>query len=264
VRSALFGGTLGPMWMILLPALIASGGMGRPTRLTALGTAAYVAVWASPISSYQMRFLVPIAPALALLGASACHRIAIASNRVGRNAGAAVQLGLFAVACLNLPPFIALHEPDRVGWSGFLTHVLRNTPLAVVTGRESERSYLSRNVPSYEAWQYANAQLPGDAVILTFSAGDQLYSRRTRIPHDAVMARTAVWTARDAGEAMSALRRLGVTHVLFNRRELPDLEKADLPIASPAVQQACATQYQDHRYRLCRIDYSGVTEGAGR
>jgi hypothetical protein len=60
------------------------------------------------------------------------------------------------------------------------------------------------------------------------------------------------------------LQRLGVTHVLFNRRELPNLEKAGLPIASPVVQHACATQYQDHRYRLCRIDYNGVTEGAVR
>ncbi len=255
MHSALFGGAMGPMWLILLPVLIASGRSNRSTRTIAIGTVAYLVVWASPISSFQMRFLVPIAPALALLGADAWQRVTTAAQSVSRASGRAVQGTLLAIACLNLPPFIELHEADRVGWSGFLTHVLRNAPLAVVTGRESERSYLSRTVPSYAAWQYANAHLPADAVVLTFSAGDQIYSRRTRIPHDSVLSRPAVWTARGPDDVKTALQRLGVTAVLFDVRGLPKLQKDGLPIASPAVQQACTTEYQDRAYRLCRMDF---------
>jgi hypothetical protein len=264
MHSALFGGALGPMWLILLPALIASGRTTRSTRMIAAGTAAYVAVWGSPISSYQMRFLVPITPALALLGADAWQRVTTAARRVSCRSDRAVRGMLLALACLNLPPFTGLHEADRVGWSGFLTHVLRNSPLAVVTGRESEHRYLSRTVPSYAAWQYANAHLPADAVVLTFSGGDQLYSRRTRIPHDSVLGRPAVWTARGADEVRTALQRLGVTDVLFDLRGLPKLQKDGSPIASPAVQQACRTEYEDLAYRLCRMDFNRLTAGAER
>jgi hypothetical protein len=144
-----------------------------------------------------------------------------------------------------------------------LTHVLRNAPVAVVAGRESERSYLSRVLPAYEAWQYANAHLPAGAVVLTFSAGDQLYSRHTRIPHDSVLGRPAVWRARRADDAMTALRRLGVTHVLFDLRELPDLQRQGVPIASPVAQRVCKTEYEDRRYRLCRLEFTALTD-AGR
>ena len=32
------------------------------------------------------------------------------------------------IALLNLPPFVPLHEADRVEWTGWLTHVLRKPP----------------------------------------------------------------------------------------------------------------------------------------
>lgn len=251
VHPALFGGALGPLWLILLPALLAGGRVREPTRFLAAGTAAYIAIWASPISSYQIRFLVPITPALALLGSEASLRLTAAARRAG--AGAAAPAALLAIACLNLPPFMPLHEVDRVR----LTSVLRDAPLAVVVGHESADDYLTRTVPSYAAWQYANAHLPENALILTFSAGDQFYSRRARIPHDSVLARPILWTARDARDVASAMKQLGVTHVLFEKRALPELATQGLPIASAAVQEACRTEYEDRRFRLCRMHYDG-------
>lgn len=262
VHSALFGGALGPLWLILLPALLARGRAREPTTLLAAGSAAYVAFWASPISSYQMRFLVPITPALALLGSDAWLALSTATRRAGIRA--AVQTAIVAIAWFSLPPFMPLHEVDRVGWTGMLTHVLRDAPLAVVTGRESADHYLSRVVRSYAAWRYANAHVPESAVILTFSAGDQLYSHRARIPHDSVLARPIIWTAHQAGDVEAAMKQLGVTHVLFDKRALPELQSQALPIASSAVQQACRTEYEDRYFRLCRMQFDAAADGVIR
>jgi hypothetical protein len=51
------------------------------------------------------------------------------------------------------------------------------------------------------------------------------------------------------------LRRLGITHVLFDRRALPPANADRLSIWSPQVQQACVPEYDDGRYWLCRLDY---------
>jgi hypothetical protein len=52
------------------------------------------------------------------------------------------------------------------------------------------------------------------------------------------------------------LRRLGITHVLFDRREPAGVHAAALSISSPQMQRACLQEYDDGRYRVCRLDYA--------
>jgi hypothetical protein len=112
-------------------------------------------------------------------------------------------------------------------------------------------------VLSYRAWQWINAYLPGDVRVLTTAGGDQLYARRSRMPHDATIARSAVWVgAQDLDPAVASLRRLGITHVLFDQRELSLMSAKSLVLASSRFQQACTPEYSDGRFRVCRIDYS--------
>lgn len=264
MHSAFFGGALGPLWLLLLPAAIAGRAGLRYKGAIAAAALAYLAVWASPISSYQMRFLIPVLAGLALIAAEGWQTI-IDATAVSRRLRAAAAVAIWGVAFLNLPPWMSLHESDRGITRGWLTHVLRTSPVSVVIGRESEQQYLTRTLPSYGAWQYANAHLPPDAIVLAFSGGDHLYSDRTRIPHDSVLARPAVWTAKGAADVAQALQRLGVGYALFDRRMLPQLEEQGLPIAGPEVQRACATLYQDRRYRLCRFELSskGVPAASG-
>ena len=253
VHSALFGGSLGPLWLMLIPANLVMGRRDRATRVLAGAVVAYVAVWASPISSYQLRFLVPIVAALALVGARAWQRVTVTAAWIDPKVRLATHVAVLVVACLNLPPFTPLHEADRSGNYGWLTHVLRVPPTAVVTGRESEEQFLSREVPSHRAWQYANRHLPPDAIVLTFSDGDNFYSARTRIPFDSVLARPAVWTAARDADVTATLARLRVEYVLFDKRKLAQLAGEHLPIMGSSTQQACATVYEDRRYRLCRF-----------
>lgn len=257
VHGASFGGSLGPLFVLLIPGLLVARGSRRRTGWLAAAIVAYLAVWASPLSSFQLRFVVPIVPALALLAAAALQGLVGRAAEMTRYGPPAVTAAVVLLGTMNLPPFTRLHEADREGWSGWLTHVIRDAPAAVVTGRESESAYLAREVPSFGAWRAINAHAPAGARVLTTAGGDQLYAQRPRIPYDATIARSAVWAgAHELDEAVSTLRRLGITHVLFDGRELTRLAAESRAIASPAFQQACTPEYADGRFRVCRIDYS--------
>lgn len=253
IHSALFGGSFGPLLLILIPGCVIGARSRRAAGLLGAGTLGYVVLWASPISSFQLRFLVPVAGALSVLAADGWGRIIARDNQVRAFARHAAGIALFVVAYLNLPPFMALHEVDRVGYSGWLTHVMRIAPVAVVTGKESEAQYLARTLPSYPVWQYVNTHLPADGSVLTFTGGDNLYSRRTRYPDSYVLVRSAVWSAASDADVLKTLRNLRIDYVIFDRRQLPQLRTDRLPIAGDPIQRACTTLYENGRYRLCQL-----------
>jgi 4-amino-4-deoxy-L-arabinose transferase-like glycosyltransferase len=253
VHAALFGGSFGPLWLILIPGCLLGSRNGRGAARVGMGVLVYLAVWASPVSSFQLRFLVPVAGALALLAADGWRRLIVESDEIRLAVRQTAGIALLVVACLNLPPFTALQEADRVQYQNWLTHVMRTVPAAVVTGRESEAQYLARVLPSSSVWQYANEHLPMNAAVLTFTEGDNLYSHRTRFQYDSVLARPAIWTATSDGDVFTALQRLHIGYVIFDRRLLTRLESARLPIADEHIQRACTTLYEDRRYRLCRL-----------
>jgi hypothetical protein len=92
--------------------------------------------------------------------------------------------------------------------------------------------------------------------VLTTTGGDQLYAQRARVPFDATIARPAVWRGPDELDAaVASLRGLGITHVLFDRRDLVVLREDGRVLASAAFQAACAPEYADNRFVLCGIDY---------
>jgi 4-amino-4-deoxy-L-arabinose transferase-like glycosyltransferase len=216
MHAARYGGTLGPLFLLLLPALALFRGAGARLTWMPWFVLFFMAVWASPISSFQLRFLVAVAPVLAVLGAEAARRLTAAAPPAGSKVFAGLLLALLA---LNLPPFTRFHERDRVGWDGWLTHVIHAVPLDVVLGRQSEGQYLARHIPTYGAWQFVNRATRPDARVMTLRGGDHYYSHRWRIAHVSPVARAAAW--QPVGEeptALRELRALGVTHLLVDRR----------------------------------------------
>ena len=260
VHAASFGGTLGPLFLILVPAALIGRGVRRTALLLAAGCTAYIAIWASPISSFQMRFLIPIVPLLAVLGAEGAARVLRAAQAVGPVVPNLVFSALVVLLLFNLPPTSEWHEPDRQGWSGWMTHIVRGLPAPVVLGAESRQDYLTRKVPSYAAWEYINATLPPAVKILTFSGEDHLYSHRPRLSNTAPVANTATWGT-PAGEectALAAVRGLGVTHVLFDKRQLDDGSVRALAIGSDAMLACCLLlEWEDQRLALYRVRDAG-------
>ena len=256
VHAASFGGTLGPIFLILVPAAFIGARLRRPVAVAGLGALAFLAVWASPVSSFQMRFLVPLVPILAALGAEGARRLQAAGERARRGGGHGVPAVTLALLLLNLPPASGWHEPDRDGWTGWMTHILRGVPARVVFGGEPAEAYLARTVPSFRAWRFAEASLPAGARILTFSGGDHLYSRTSRLWSDATAARAATWGTPAGAEeaALAALRELRVTHVLFDKRQIEDGSIAAIAIGSSAMRACClALEYEDDRFALYRV-----------
>ena len=119
MHGAAFGGSIGVAYLILVPLAVRR----RPSRaftLTALFCLGYLALWASPLSSLQLRFLVPVLGPLAVLAAAGFDAAwQLARERVPA-AGAVLAAAVVVVLALALPPFIELHEPDG---EGTLTHV---------------------------------------------------------------------------------------------------------------------------------------------
>jgi hypothetical protein len=298
VHGALYGGSLGPLLLILLPGVLvgraalkgyparagqgfpppresetrrcgpaeASAEAGRPAIPALIFAGAYFIVWASPVSSFQLRFLVPIVPLLAFAAAEA-HGAAHALVPNVRTLRPILGATIGVLLLLNLPPLTPLHETDRREWDGWLTHVIHVPPLRVVIGRERAASYLARLVPSYRAWQYVNEQLPASAKILTFSGGDAFFARRPRISTDATVARPAVWGARVGQEdqVKATLRELGVTHLLVDRRALEKLMPGTLAIGqSPVLVRDYRLEYDDGRFTLYRVGGAAAMRTAQR
>jgi 4-amino-4-deoxy-L-arabinose transferase-like glycosyltransferase len=266
VHASRYGGTLGPLFLILIPALLARGPGTPAMRTLAILGGGYVLLWASPISNFQIRFLLPTVPVLAVLASQAYARVDLALDRRigGRQAMVAITAALLL---LNLPPNLPLHERDRAEFKGWLTHVIRRVPTGVVAGRQREDRYLADAVPSYRAWRYINTHLPEDSLVLTLTGGDNLYSHRPRLWVNTIPARPATWGA-PAGadaEALRALRRLGVTHILFDRRQLETLPADALAIAQPVFLARWARrEYEDDRTILYALAWDRVAQAAAQ
>ena len=212
MHGSVFGGAVGIAVLAAAPGVVLA--LRRQRRLIAVlgGVAIYVAVWMSPVGSLQFRFLLPVLPFLSLLAAAGFVALGSRSKMM--------DWAVAALLLLSLPPFIPFHEGDR-GWDRWLTHVLRRVPVEVVVGAESKDSYLTRQVPSYGAWRFINTQLPTEAVILSYPAGDNFYADRRRVWANSPPMLEGVrrLSAGSEDEAFAYLRRWKITHVLIDEGE---------------------------------------------
>jgi hypothetical protein len=225
MHTAAFGGSLGIVMLAIAPGIVLA--LRRHRRLIAAlaGVAIYVAVWASPVSSLQFRFLLPVLPFLAILAGAGYVAL--------REATRGIDLAFGALLLLSLPPFIPFHEGDRHGWDGWLTHVLRRIPVAVIVGAESKDAYLTREVRSYGAWRFINTRLPEDVAILAYPAGDNFFAERRRVWANSPPMLEGVrrLTPGQEEDAFAFLRRWNMTHVLIDEREAartPEALNSDL------------------------------------
>lgn len=218
LHAVRYGGILGPLFLLALP-LLALRRLRWGAAVLLTFSLAYGTLWASPIASFQLRWLVPVVPCLAILAALAVGRWrALLRAGLGRRAAPIVTGTVGIVLLLQLPFFTPLHERSRIEWEGWVPHTLHGLPLAVVLGAEPARYYLARKIPTYAVWQVANRDLPLDAVVLAYSEGDNLYGLRRRLPAFAPQLRETVWApAEEAGTALQRLRELKVTHVLIHK-----------------------------------------------
>lgn len=262
-HGARFGGAIGPIFLLLMPFALGARDRRRVGVLAA-GCVIYVAVWASPLGSLQLRFLLPIVPCLAVLAAAGGEVVIESARRgFGKVAGAVAQAAIALLLLANLPLFTDWYDTERPVNGPWLSHVLRGLPAAVVVGSESTDSYLSRLVPTYRAWQAIDTGTDPAARVLTFVSGDQLYSHRQRLWSDATMATPMTWGAFAGDEAhmLAAAQRAGITHVLFDKRQFESPDFRALAIASANTRaHYLAPFYEDERIEVVRVVYPQPAE----
>ena len=248
-HAASFRGSIGPLFLLAAPCvLVFVPGTRLKTRAATLWLVylflGYVVVWACPVSSFQLRFLVPIVPVMAVLAA-------VGLTRFFRRSGWA----LVVLLALNLPPFTPLHEGDREHWNAWLSHVVRTIPMGVVTGRESADAYLRRDVPTYGAWQHLRDAPSNATVVFESGGGDNLYATQPKIPIDAPLARGG-WAEGPGADATvrETLQRLHITHVLLDKDWLAKMASEGAALASPAFRDThLVLEYEDPRALLYRV-----------
>lgn len=250
VHGSRYAASFGPLFVLLIPfAFLVRRGRGEAVSI-ACGMVIFGAIWASPVSSLQGRFLIPLVPFAAVLAAQGAAALEQAAGR-GR---AVITALLVCLLFANLPPFVRWHEGDRRGWDGWLTHVTRALPVAVVTGGESTRDYLERKVPSYAAWEFIDRSVPSDATVLTFSGGDHFYSDRRRIWSDSAVARAVTWgsTAGQEQQAIEAAHALEIDYVIIDKVQAATIGR--LAIGSDRMRACCLDRvYEDKRFIVFRI-----------
>ena len=255
VHAARFGGSLGPIFLLSIPGILWHRFRSTPVSWLLGLVVGYIALWASPISSFQMRFIVAISPIMAVLASISFTVFMRQFNKLnwGNTFSSAMLAGLIF---LNFPLFTSLHESDRVKSEGWLTHVIHELPIKVVIGAESEEAYLERKIPSYDAWQYINQNLPVDGVILTFSDGDHYYSERWRLWSNSPLAGRIIQEAADGNpeKAVEELRCTGVGYILFDKRELGGINPgASMLLSFEQSIPAFEPLYEDGEFVLYRI-----------
>jgi hypothetical protein len=255
IHAARFGGSLGPIFLVLIPGFLWHQFRTAPISWLLAFAVGYILLWVSPASSFQMRFLIAIVPILAVLASLAFTAFMQQFTRPGwqRVIAPTVITGLLL---LNFPPFTSLHESDRSASQGWLTHVIHELPLSVVVGAESEEAYLGAKIPSFQAWQYINRNLPADALVLTFSDGDHYYSERRRLWSQSPLGGSVLQkTAGGNGEeAIQDFRRIGVGYILFDKRQTDGADPgASILRETGQASASLKLLYEDRFFALYRI-----------
>lgn len=265
MHASAYHGLLGPLFLLLLPGLWLRRwrrGLGW-LLLFVLG---FGLVWASPLASFQLRFLVPIVPALACLAAASFARLhALLRRGVHRRAPPLLMGTTALLLVLNLPPFTALHERDRVGWQGWINSTLHGLPIEVVVGGESREGYLGRMVPSFRVWRAAERLLSPDARVLTWSGGDEFYTRLDRVWINATALRPTAWAGPQATEtALHGLRAHGITHLIIDQATLAGENGHTAALTRPDLRDRWyETLYSDKFYHLYRIRWEALAAEPG-
>jgi hypothetical protein len=239
MHAARYGGTFGPAMLAFVPGTIVAIIRSRVARALAAGAALYFVLWASPISSYQLRFLVPFWVVIAAVLASGIQITIDAAGRVSGGLRALATAAIAVLLALNLPPALPLHEGDRVEWSGWLTHVIHDIPVPVVAGAVSRDAYLDKQVRSAAAWRWIDANTPRGTRVLTFVGGDQFLAHRARLWSEAAAAQPVTWQApADVELLMRRIHALGIGYVLVQKPLLRTPAFDDLVLLRPDVLDA--------------------------
>lgn len=247
-RADAFAASYGALFLAAVPLVV----LALPTRPRGLGTVAFTAaafgvLWASPVSSLQGRFLVPLVPLLAVLATVGIAALAGWIAGAGwRAAAAAVPVAAAVVMLLNVPPLVPLQGRVIAAGDGFaIGYVVHTSRLVDADAALTDAGAASRrraDVPGAGAVACANRVLPPGARVLTYVEGVQYLSDHPVLVYYAKAARPSqlALAEGDAGAAEAALRDLGIGWVMMGDARVSPDAGAARELLVPGMSVVCA------------------------
>jgi hypothetical protein len=195
------------------------GGLGQPILIGAVAALALVirapslvrqllfvaagfwALWFFLVS-HQVRFLLPVAPLLALVAAWAFVRLLV------RRRSPAVRMGAMVMLLL----FLSAEWP----WTYGPERALFTARLPYLRGEQTRQAYIDSRVDVMPLFRFANAELPEDALalMLPYETRGYYLERRYLWAHPASQRVIRFEQHESAEELLATLRGLGVTHLI--------------------------------------------------
>jgi len=203
-----YRGHLGPLITLgLLAGLVALPWAPRFIRHSLFVAAGFWLLWFF-LTSHQARFVLPLAPLLALITAFVIVRLL---DLVHRPALQAALLALLVLAVLPEWP-----------WYNTGERALFRSRVAYLSGAQSRDAFLDATIDAMPLFRYVNTQLPPDAVVLLVPYESRsYYLERAYLWGHPIGQRVIRWEQHENAEALlETLHGLGVTHVLENPRWL--------------------------------------------
>lgn len=193
--------------LALLPALWLCFRRGWATRRLLLYSGLFIIPWG--MSRPVLRFLMPLAPIVALLAAQAWV------HGIQSRPGALRWMGRLFLGSLLASGGLVLI---------FVSHIV--SPLSVVSGYESRGDYLSRKLNYYAAARFLNTQVPNVTAILVMGDQRGYYYEKPVMTTPVFSENPFIVMANEAPspEALRvAIKEQGFSHVLINAPEMSRL-----------------------------------------
>jgi hypothetical protein len=247
--------TATPLAIIFLPLLVFIPGVERFMKWLLIYCGLFYLFWFYFTHRID-RFLVPVLPALAIIGGytymKICDsRVIPAWLRTGATLIVVFGLAFNLYLCWGMEMAIE--------------------PVSVALGLEDEESFLGKHLPVYNAFKYVNENLDDNSVTLYTGEARVMYVKRNVIANtvfDTNIVSEIVNNSKSREDILSKMKSRGITHVLINYPEIKRLSGTYLnymddfnwPLFNAFIYDRLTEVYSDspHGIFIYRINYPGV------
>lgn len=202
-------GYIGPLYLLLLPLLLCFRKIDRVIKYLLIYGGLYFILWT--VSTQQVRFIIPALPLFSIIVAYLLKRLSVQWKRFSQ----------------VLIPILLIILLSNLFWFIRIERVIADS-LPVVCGLTSRENFLSRGLSYYDTVNYLNHHLPESAKVLFIGEARGYYCQRKFIAnaaHDPTVIVKLIHASSSMEELLHNLNRLGITHILYNRREAARLAK---------------------------------------
>jgi hypothetical protein len=246
-----FDGVLGVAFLIGLPILIFGlWKLDLPAEVKICVAVAAIAFLFWLFSSQQLRYLLPIAPLLAISIMAAAEKIDSATRRVLK---------------------IALITSGVAGILVSFAWFCQRAPLRFVLGVESRDAFLTRNLDYYPYYAWLNAESPADSRVWLLNMRRDTYDLERPAVSDYLFEdwtlRQMVWESRNTAELRGKIAAMNVQYILsrndilldYDRSALVDDKKpraeneAKLKMAREVLLDPAKTVKADNKFSLIKV-----------